>query len=215
MVRKPKRAQAFDTQRAKVRVIRHKGKPHIIRLTPSEIEAREDYIRHSLHKLLYPEHPLTPVDIKEEQINGQPHWGMVSEIVKPRHPDYLEYQKMYYDPKRGNMRLDTDRPIPADLSPADQALAGRHHKFVREDAEPKVGKMFRDCGINPDVHPVNIGRSNGEPVFFEQHDPYPPHLWFAIENLPNGKKKIDAKRLMDEWMELRPDQKRILYSMIG
>ena len=154
-------AFTFNTDEAKTMVIEFKGKRAMFRLPMKEFSskraARNKFILYKIFHELFPQNSIKPLGIKAVNEKEFPQWGLVSEILKNRSPEYKIYQQAFYRP-RSKMKL-PEKAIDAAIK--------KHERFVNETAMPALIKIALETGIRLNNHPVNICNVKGNPVFFE------------------------------------------------
>src|SRR3989344_3879537 len=136
-----RRVFRFDTQTAEIRRIQYRGKRCIIRGLHFKKAALSDFYRHSIFHALFPQYSLKPLGVSSiRSAGGITKFGMVSEILKKRSPDYKKYQYWIYE-----LRIEKK---PQEIL--------RHERFVKEIAEPIAFHIEQTSGIVLNDHPVNV-----------------------------------------------------------
>lgn len=146
------------TEEAQLFGLRFKGRRCVIRIhnrfdsqKTDLYKATRDFLEHSLFHELFPEHSINPLGVQKIEVNGQPRFGMVSEIVSNRSKDYKAFHREFYTVSRF----------------VKTAPSIRHAEFVQKTARPLVSQIFAQSGIILGDHPANVTNVGGKPVFFE------------------------------------------------
>jgi len=197
-----RRTLRLRTREAGIYLTRYKGKLRVLRIPcggrmrANKLAAQKIYSALKIFHSLFPENSIRPVGIsyiipEGKQHRGEQHWGVVSDILRKRSPEYKEYQAWFYAGEIN--RHNTDERI---------KMRKEHHEFVYVIGTREAYQIERSSGISLNTRHVNVCNVEGKPVFFEIVKIDSAKLRQSIKANVKGRKQAELLRLLKKLPEI-------------